>query len=98
MQVNWLGGRDSNPDNVVQRAASGLQCVSFRSVLFRFSVLGLRQVLFRSALFTRQRSHCVSGLSVPALRRSALERSWRMCALAMSQLLSRDPLVKDLPG
>ena len=28
----WLGGRDSNPDNVVQRADHGLRCASIRVV------------------------------------------------------------------
>ena len=32
----WLGGRDSNPDNVVQRAVNGLRSVPVRSVLFGF--------------------------------------------------------------
>jgi hypothetical protein len=38
----WLGGRDSNPDNVVQRAADGLRFVSFRSGLIDFSALSLQ--------------------------------------------------------
>jgi hypothetical protein len=33
----WLGGRDSNPDNVVQRAVHGLPYASVRSVLGRFA-------------------------------------------------------------
>ena len=40
--VAWLGGRDSNPDNVVQRAVNGLRLVSFRSGLFVSSVLSLQ--------------------------------------------------------
>jgi hypothetical protein len=28
----WLGGRDSNPDNVVQSAVHGLRCVRFHAV------------------------------------------------------------------
>jgi hypothetical protein len=31
---NWLGGRDSNPDNVVQRAVNELRPMSVRSGLF----------------------------------------------------------------
>jgi hypothetical protein len=34
---NWLGGRDSNPDNVVQRGVHGWRSASFRSVLRGFS-------------------------------------------------------------
>jgi len=57
----WLGGRDSNPDNVVQRAVNGLRSVPARSVLFQFSALPLRSAPLRSALFTHKMSHCVSG-------------------------------------
>src|SRR4029453_2731227 len=31
-----LGGRDSNPDTVVQRTVHGLPCASFRALLSRF--------------------------------------------------------------
>jgi hypothetical protein len=33
----WLGGRDSNPDNVVQRAVNGVRFVLVCSVLFESS-------------------------------------------------------------
>ena len=59
--LGWLGGRDSNPDTVVQRAVNGLRSVPVRSVLFEFSALPLQCAPLRSALFTHKMSHCVSG-------------------------------------
>jgi hypothetical protein len=58
---NWLGGRDSNPDNVVQRAVNGFRSVPVRSVLLAFSALLIHWPPLRSALFTHKMSHCVSG-------------------------------------
>jgi hypothetical protein len=40
--LTWLGGRDSNPDNVVQRAVNALRSMSFRSCLFDSSTLSLQ--------------------------------------------------------
>ncbi len=34
---NWLGGRDSNPDTVVQRSVHRRRCASVRSVSDRLS-------------------------------------------------------------
>jgi hypothetical protein len=59
--MDWLGGRDSNPDNVVQRAVKGLRSVTFRSVLLRSSELLLECAPDRSALFAHEMSQCVSG-------------------------------------
>ena len=69
---NWLGGRDSNPDTVVQRAVNGFRSVSLRSVLFQFSELLLQWVPVHSALFTREMSHRVSGLHFGAARPQSL--------------------------
>jgi hypothetical protein len=57
----WLGGRDLNPDTVVQRAVNGLRSVPVCSVLFQFSTSALRCGPFRSAVFPHKMSHCVSG-------------------------------------
>jgi hypothetical protein len=57
----WLGGRDSNPDNVVQRAVNVFRFALVRSVLLRFSLPALRFALVRSGLFLCRMSHCVSG-------------------------------------
>jgi len=58
--AEWLGGRDLNPDTVVQRAVNGLRSVPVCSVLFQFSTSPLRCVPFRSAVFPHKMSHCVS--------------------------------------
>jgi hypothetical protein len=60
---NWLGGRDSNPDTVVQRAVNLRRCASVLSVLPRFSPPTLRFAHVPSGLFLRRMSHCVSGRS-----------------------------------
>lgn len=65
--MKWLGGRDSNRDNVVQTAANGLRSVTVRSVSFELSPLLLQCVRVRSGLFTRSLSHRVSGLNLGAL-------------------------------
>ena len=59
---NWLGGRDSNPDNVVQRAANGLRFVPVRAVSFQCSALSVRFVTLRFGLFTHKMSQTVSRL------------------------------------
>ena len=59
---DWLGGRDSNPDTVVQRAVSGLRFASVRSVLFRFSRSPLRFAVLRFGALPRNLSLCVSPL------------------------------------
>ena len=38
-KLTWLGGRDSNPDNVVQRAVNALRSLRIRSVAFGSSML-----------------------------------------------------------
>jgi integrase len=58
---NWLGGRDSNPDNVVQRAVTALRSVRVCSGLFGFSSLSLQCVPVCSGVFTHKMSQCVSG-------------------------------------
>ena len=58
----WLGGRDSNPDNVVQRAANGLRFVPVRAVSFQCSALSVRFVTLRFGLFTHKMSQTVSRL------------------------------------
>jgi hypothetical protein len=50
----WLGGRDSNPDNVVQRASDGLWSASVGAVLGR------------SSRSPSRRRRCVSLCSCPA--------------------------------
>jgi hypothetical protein len=60
---DWLGGRDSNPDNVVQRAVNVFRFALVRSVLLGFSPPALRLALVRSGLFLCRMSHCVSGRS-----------------------------------
>ena len=59
--VVWLGGRDLNPDNVVQRAVKVFRYALVRSVLLRFSPPTLRFALVRSGLFLCEMSHGVSG-------------------------------------
>jgi len=63
--ADWLGGRDSNPDTVVQRAANGFRSVPVHSVLFKSSALPLQYIALRSALFTHKMSHCVSAPTSP---------------------------------
>ena len=63
--VVWLGGRDSNPDTVVQRAASASRSVSVRSVLLRSSRPPLRFASLRFARLSRNLSLCVSAPAVP---------------------------------
>jgi len=58
---SWLGGRDSNPDNVVQRAVNVFRYALVRSVLLRPSPPAFRFALVRSGLFLCRMSHCVSG-------------------------------------
>src|SRR5207253_4196593 len=41
---SWLGGRDSNPDNVVQRTEDGVSCAPLRAFLQRSSRQHLRQL------------------------------------------------------
>ena len=65
VEVIWLGGRDSNPDTVVQRAVNGFRSVPVHSVLFKYSALPFQYVALRSALFTHKMSHCVSGSDKP---------------------------------
>jgi hypothetical protein len=72
--IYWLGGRDSNPDNVVQRVVNGLRSGPVRSVLFQFSASALRCVPLRSAMFTPQMSLCVSG-SIALQSRSRMRGS-----------------------
>jgi len=59
----WLGGRDSNPDTVVQRAVFTFLSASFRSVVHRFfrSRLGSRS--FRFGALSCSLSLCVSRLA-----------------------------------
>jgi hypothetical protein len=59
--MNWLGGRDSNPDTVVQRAVHVLWCVSVRSGLFPFPRSALRFAPVSSGVFVCRVSHRVSG-------------------------------------
>ncbi len=58
---DWLGGRDLNPDNVVQRAVNVRRCAPVLSVLLRLSPLALRFAHVGSGLFLRRMSHSVSG-------------------------------------
>jgi hypothetical protein len=57
---SWLGGRDLNPDNVVQRAVNVLRCAPVRSVFLGFSQSPLRSALVSFPVFTHKMSHCVS--------------------------------------
>ena len=57
----WAGGRDSNPDHVVQRSALGLQSALVCAVLFRFSRPNLRSAPVGSGLFLHKASQSVSG-------------------------------------
>jgi integrase len=59
---DWLGGRDSNPDNVVQRAVSAFRSASVRSVLLPFSRSPLRCASLRFAVLSCNLSLCVSPL------------------------------------
>ena len=60
-QVDWLGGRDSNPDNVVQRAVKVFGFAPVRSGLLRLSRPALRFAHVRSGVFLCRMSHCVSA-------------------------------------
>jgi len=82
----WLGGRDSNPDTVVQRAVSTFSCASFRSVSLRFSRSLLLCAYLRVGLRSCSLSLCVSlhhagegngssALRWPAARHHTLRRA-----------------------
>ena len=58
--ISWLGGRDSNPDNVLQRAVLGFRSASARSVLLRSSHSHLRYASVCFDVFLRGSSLCVS--------------------------------------
>ena len=60
--VSWLGGRDSNPDTVVQRSVSGFRSASLRYGLLRSSPLPLRFASLRFGGFSCNSSLCVSPL------------------------------------
>jgi len=57
---NWLGGRDSNPDNVVQRPMLGFSSALVGSCLLRFSQSPLRWALVCSGVFSCRMSQSVS--------------------------------------
>ena len=59
----WLGGRDSNPDNLVQRSVLGLRSAPVCSVLFGFSRSNLRSAPVGSRLLLHKVSQSVSGRS-----------------------------------
>jgi hypothetical protein len=58
----WLGGRDSNPDTVVQRAVNVCRRVPFRSDLLWCSRPAQRCAHGCSGVFLRRMSHTVSGI------------------------------------
>jgi Phage integrase family len=67
----WLGGRDSNPDNVVQRAVDGVSPALVRAFSRRFSRQHLRPL---SSVCVRSRAACliVSHPSAPPSGLSAI--------------------------
>jgi len=64
--LNWLGGRDLNPDNVVQRALNVFRCALVRSVMLRLSPTAFRFASrpFRSVL-VQNVSLCLSIRQAP---------------------------------
>jgi hypothetical protein len=67
----WLGGRDSNPDNVVQRAVSGLRSASVRSG-FRDPLSGLlSSVLLRSRAMCLNLSHLSFAVTLTVRRKAS---------------------------
>ena len=61
MDLSWLGGRDSNPDNVVQSAVHGLTWASVCSFSLGFSSAPFTWALVCSRPLLCSLSHCVSG-------------------------------------
>ena len=58
--MSWLGGRDSNPDNVVQRALHGFRSAPVCAVLLRFSPHVVQSATVRFAALPCKVSHSVS--------------------------------------
>jgi len=89
LRMNWLGGRDLNPDNVVQRAVNIGLCALVPSVSLRFSHPSLLCAPVRSGLFLCRVSHPVSGRA--EIRRSAARGS-------TSRVVNRMPPRKSNPN
>jgi integrase len=101
---SWLGGRDLNPDNVVQRAVNVRRLVLFRSGLLRVSGPALRFAPVGSGVFLCRVSHCVSGYGAPGLAsvrsrpvRSSGQAFMPTCLAAVQSCVSNVATMTSVP-